>query len=286
VLRAELHRLLSEYATERGARVEVGCEVKSVTDEEQLLLSDGRRVEADWVFGADGRMGSPLRRYVLGENQPRYGGFVNWIGVARAEEDVFDPSVVFDLWGCGQRFGVVPIDGQTAYFAGGALGPLGVASAGPLLPLLKERFAHWPEPVARALAAAEPESLREIYVHDHDPIDVWHKGRVLLLGDAAHAPLPTSGQGACQAIEDAFHVARLLDEGTSLEPEEFFQRFTECRRDKANAIIAAGRGFAKMVFSRDPEFVAKRNQQSRGTDFSETAASMAGLWSRGLPLAW
>lgn len=282
VLRADLHRLLLSFALKNGVVVEDRCPVESVSKDGFLRLADGREVDADWIIGADGRMDSPLRRHVLGENRPRYGGFVNWIGVAQAEEDVFDPDIVYDLWGCGERFGVVPISARLAYFAGGALAPLGEASEEGLLPMLKHRFAGWPKPAADALAFARPESIREIYVHDHDPSDVWYRENALLVGDAAHAPLPTSGQGACQALEDAFHLAQLVDEGIDLDPAEFFPRFTELRCHKANGIIGSGRGFARVVFNDDPAFVAARNEASRQSDLSATALTMASLWSSGL----
>lgn len=285
VLRRDLHRLLSELARERGVELETSSEVLGVSADERLVLKDGRHIAADWLIGADGRMSSPLRRYVLGHNEPRYGGFVNWVGIARADEDVFDRELVLDLWGSGERFGLVPITRRTAYFAGGALAPLGKASQQDLLHLLKARFGAWPKPVGDALAAADSASLREIYVHDHDPVDVWHRGRVLLVGDAAHAPLPTSGQGACQAIEDAFHLGSLLDQGAPSAPAEFFPLFTARRRGKANAIIAAGRAFAAMIFDADPERVAERDRRSRQTDFSQAALAMAALWSKSLPVA-
>ncbi len=282
VLRADLHRLLLDFAKESGAEVETSCRVLRASGQGTLHLSDGRTVDADWVIGADGRMDSPLRRFVTGSNHPRYGGFVNWIGVAQSEEEVFDPHVVYDHWGLGERFGVVPITARLAYFAGGALAPLAQPSQEALLPRLKKRFASWPRPVLDALEAARPESLREIYVHDHDPIEVWHREKVLLVGDAAHAPLPTSGQGACQALEDAFHMAQMLDEGGPLDPQGFFARFTELRRKKTDAIVGSGRGFAKVVFNDDPSFVSARNRESKSADLSAAAGNMARLWSAGL----
>lgn len=99
VLRADLHRLLFDFALESGVEIETSCQVAGASGEGILHLSDGRHVAADWVIGADGRMDSPLRRYVVGENRPRYGGFVNWIGVAESDEDVFDAHVVHDYWG-------------------------------------------------------------------------------------------------------------------------------------------------------------------------------------------
>src|SRR6478735_2646922 len=54
-------------------------------------------------------------------------------------------------------------------------------------------------------------AIRLIAVHDLEPLHTWSRANVLLVGDAAHAPLPTSGQGACQALEDAWHLVRCLD---------------------------------------------------------------------------
>src|SRR5690606_28864415 len=123
ILRADLHAILEGFARESGAQVEYSARVVDVTTPGRLVLADGRQLEGDWVLGADGRMSSPTRQFVYGERQARYGGFVNWIGVARSDEDVFDPHTVVDVWGCGERFGVVPISARVAYFAGGAALP-------------------------------------------------------------------------------------------------------------------------------------------------------------------
>ncbi|AUX26521.1 monooxygenase [Sorangium cellulosum] len=282
ILRADLHEILTRFAEQSGATVEYSRRVTGVAEGGAVLLSDGRRLEADWVLGADGRMSSPLRKFVLGDNQARYGGFVSWIGVARSAEHVFDPHTVLDVWGCGERFGIVPISSRLAYFAGAAAMPRAAAHRSSIGPMLAERFSAWPQPVQETIRCADADSLREIYVHDHDPIDLWHRQRVLLIGDAAHAPLPTSGQGACQALEDAWHLGRLLDDGVPQAPSELFPRFTAVRREKANAIIGAGRGFAAMLFNPDPAFVSERNRRSRQTNFAEAAQGMAKLWAGAL----
>jgi 2-polyprenyl-6-methoxyphenol hydroxylase-like FAD-dependent oxidoreductase len=53
--------------------------------------------------------------------------------------------------------------------------------------------------------------IDKIRVHDHDPVPTWHRHNLILVGDAAHAALPTSGQGACQALEDAWHLANCVE---------------------------------------------------------------------------
>lgn len=285
VLRVDLHRILMECAVRAGARIEYGRRVVAVSAAGELVFEDGTERMADWVLGADGRMSSPTRRFVLGDAAPRYGGFVNWIGIARTDAEVFEPHAVVDVWGMGERFGIVPISARVAYFAGAASSPLLPRGCGPFLPALRQRFAGWPEPVEQVLRFADEASINEIYLHDHDPCARWHKGNVLLLGDAAHAPLPTSGQGACQALEDAYHLDQLLQDGTPLDPAVFFTRWTDVRRDKANAIIQSGRGFAASLFDEDPGRAAERNRRSRHADFAQAARGMADLWGRGLKSA-
>ena len=96
----------------------------------------------------------------------------------------------------------------------------------------------WPGPIPTIIEGTPESAINKIFVHDHEPITVWHRDNVLLLGDSAHAPLPTSGQGACQAMEDAWHLARCLqDHPDSLQ--EAFQSYTALRLKKTSAITAA-----------------------------------------------
>ncbi|MDR8073903.1 FAD-dependent monooxygenase, partial [Burkholderia cenocepacia] len=91
-------------------------------------------------------------------------------------------------------------------------------------------------------------------VNDLDPVDAWHRGNVLLIGDAAHAPLPTSGQGACQALEEAWHLARCLDEYDSANGGDLdaaLAAFTLRRSGKTAAITERARAFAHLLFSDD-----------------------------------
>ena len=68
-----------------------------------------------------------------------------------------------------------------------------------------ETFAGWHEPLLRLLGSSERYYKWALY--DRDPLERWSKGRVTLLGDAAHAMLPHIGQGACMAIEDGYALA-------------------------------------------------------------------------------
>jgi FAD-dependent urate hydroxylase len=127
------------------------------------------------------------------------------------------------------------------------------------------------------------ERINKVYVHDHDPIQTWHKHNLIVIGDAAHAPLPTSGQGACQALEDAWHLANFLNDNPH-DLQQAFVKFTEIRFEKTVGIIMATRGFASSLFNRDEKFCMARNENSRNMDFTKVAAAMSRGWSQHLPL--
>ena len=95
-----------------------------------------------------------------------------------------------------------------------------------------------------------------------------------MLGDAAHAALPTSGQGSAQALEDAWHFANILFEN-STNIELAFKKFTQMRYKKTTAIIESGRNLATNIFNNDENYCYHRNEESKKIDFSILAKGMA-----------
>jgi FAD-dependent urate hydroxylase len=293
VLRCELQDILLRRLNALGTRVHYGQAVTGIKVDEagdtSVRFSDGTVYCADLVIGADGRMASQARRYVCGVNAPVYQGFVNWIGVFESPVARFSEPSIADYWGVGERFGVVPITARKAYWAGGvAAGAIRPRDPSRYKAELLSVFSHWPEPVPSIIAQTPPRLINKIYVHDHNPIQKWHRDRVVLIGDAAHAPLPTSGQGACQALEDAWHLAGYLPEGPG-ELDAALVAFTAKRRKKTADIAVAARRLAASLFNRDAQYCEVRDRESRRTDFNALANAMAAGWSRGLPVetsAW
>jgi FAD-dependent urate hydroxylase len=252
----------------------------------QLEFDNGVTVQPDWVLGAEGRMRSQCRAFVLGAAdaaRPVYQGFVNWIGICQSPTSVFEPGTVYDYWGTAERFGVVALSPQLAYWAGGAAMPLGEAQPASYRADLQARFAHWPAAVGHAIAHTPDSGIHQIFLHDHNPTAEWQRANVLLLGDAAHAPLPTSGQGACQALEDAWHLAQCIAAHADNVPQAW-QQFVALRQPKTAGVIQAGRHLAHTIFHTPPDGIAKRNDAARATDYAAMAAGMAQGWSQGLPL--
>lgn len=288
ILRRDMQHILASRLESLGVSIQYGLEVESIdtgaSNRPVVGFNDGSRISADIVVGADGRMASRSRQYVVGDNAPRYQGFVNWVGVFESAEAVFPDMSITDYWGVGERFGVVPVSRNKAYWAGGAACPdIGLRSEGEYKTELRSVFSEWPERVRLMIDGTSTDQINKIHVHDHDPAPVWWKQNLIMIGDAAHAPLPTSGQGACQALEDAWHIARCLAESPN-DLQQAFEKFTALRFDKTSHIIMSGRNLASAIFNRDEMFCERRNDESKRTDFSVLAASISELWGRNLPI--
>ena len=88
------------------------------------------------------------------------------------------------------------------------------------------------------MAAAGELELAGDSTYDLGHVPVWHRGRLLVIGDAAHAPSPSSGQGASMALEDAVELARCLRDLPSVE--EAFAAYDAVRRTRVEKVVAAG----------------------------------------------
>jgi len=289
ILRRDLQEILLSKLSSYEVNVEYARPVKDIeahgSDRTAIRFEHGSGDMADIVVGADGRMKSVSRRFVTGENRPVFQRFINWIGVGEAPTSSAEEIIISDYWGVGKRFGIVPTVGGGAYWAGGvACDEIGHRNKHQYKKELKSHFSDWPAPVREIIEQTPMERINKIYVHDHDPITTWHRRNVVLVGDAAHAPLPTSGQGACQALEDAWHLANCL----SACPDDLqraFTDFTRIRLQKTTNITLNARNFASSLFNTDKTACESRNHRSKETDFGSVARAMASGWAKQLPLA-
>ncbi|MGE8681841.1 MAG: FAD-dependent monooxygenase [Achromobacter marplatensis] len=288
VLRRHLQEVLLDHVARARIPVEFGHRAVGIELDAHgravAHFENGASIRPDLLIGADGRMDSVARKFVAGDNTPVYQGFVNWIGVAQGQHALVDDISIQDFWGAGERFGCVAIRPQLVYWAAAQARPL--SEAIPTADIRKEvegLFAGWPEPVAQIIRATPANAIRLIAVHDLEPLHTWSRANVLLVGDAAHAPLPTSGQGACQALEDAWHLVRCLD-GASGRLDEAFRAFAKVRSPKTKKLAEQGRVFARGLFATDPEACRMRNERAKASDPVREVAVLAAGWGEGLPM--
>lgn len=288
ILRRDLHALLLRHLSAQGIEVAFHHCVQTIEPQShghaRVSFTNGSRVSADLILGADGRMHSVARQYVTGSKTPIYQGFVNWIGVAQSTSAMVEGITIDDYWGIGERFGLVAVTPHKIYWAAAKAVDIADASAQQeSKSTIEKMFEHWAEPIGRIIRATPDDAMRKISVHDLDPISVWHRDNVLLIGDAAHAPLPTSGQGACQALEDAWHLARSLTPGQN-DLAAALTAFTQQRAAKTVTITERARISAQTLFNTDEAHCAMRNETAKASDPMAAVQAMATGWAAHLPL--
>ena len=130
-------------------------------------------------------------------------------------------------------FGMFPLGDQQTYWFGTKQSPAGEQDEDDPREELLKRFRQLPEPVSTLIRSTSPENLIRHDVFDRPTRFPWGRGRITLLGDAAHAMTPSMGQGGCQAIEDgvvlAHELTKSADVPTSLRAYELRRH----RRTKA-----------------------------------------------------
>ncbi|MEC3918575.1 FAD-dependent oxidoreductase [Nocardia sp. CDC160] len=191
--------------------------------------------EADVVVGADG-IHSVVRAALWPDAQgPRYAGYTAWRMITGPLGFSVSGS---ETWGRGERFGVVPLRDGCAYLFGVADAPEGDRHPDGEFAEVRRRFANWPAPIPEALAQVDPATVLHHDLYDLPPLDTYVRGRVALLGDAAHAMTPNLGQGANQALEDAVTLAAVLTEHPVGEALDAYDRL---RRPRTTAMVRRSR---------------------------------------------
>ncbi|MBG0832471.1 FAD-dependent monooxygenase [Planomonospora sp. ID67723] len=215
-------------------------------------------LEADLVVAADG-IHSPVRAALFpGHPGPRYSGTTSW-RVLIAAEGV--PGQASESWGAGKVFGIMPLAGGLTYCYATDTVPAG-GGGGDQLAELRRLFGAWHAPIPALLAAASQENVLRNDVYSLEtPLPAMHRGRVALLGDAAHAMTPNLGQGACQAIEDAVVLAHAAGtgEGPAGDVAARLPGYTAARLERTAKIVARSASICRATKISSPLAVRLRD---------------------------
>jgi len=247
--RAELHDALLAAA---GDTVRLGCEVTEVGESQGRAfarLKGGTVEEGDLVVGADG-LHSKVREALVGETPLVYSGQTSWRGITPPVDLVAEGTSI-ESWGPGRRFGMVALSGRRVYWFAVADAPAGgVDQAEALGAELQRAYEGWHAPIRRVLDATPVEAILRTDIHDRDPVPSWSRGRLTLLGDAAHPMTPNLGQGACQAVEDAVALADALEGAPSIE--EALRAYEARRVPRTRRFVLESRRFGSVSHWRHP----------------------------------
>ena len=232
-------------------------------DRVSLTFANGQRVEADLVIGADGAR-SITRRWMLGYDDALYSGCSGFRGVVPAERlDLLPDPETIQFWvGPGGHLLHYPIgDRGDQNFLLVERHPSPWPSREWVMPASEgdqlRHFKDW-HPAVVQMISAVPVSQRWGLFH-RPPLGRWSKGRVTLIGDAAHALVPHHGQGANQSIEDAVVLAAQLGKagpGSWREAQEAYERL---RRGRTRKVQYASISTADVLHLPDGPATRERN---------------------------
>lgn len=255
--RADLVEALS--ARLAPGTVRLGTEVLGADPGTGRVTTAAGELEADLVVAADG-IHSPTRTALFpGHPRPRHAGVTTWRMLVPGAAA---PGQTFESWGRGKVFGVMPLAAGTAYCYATHAAPAGEGrgddgkggNGGDERAELLRLFGTWHDPIPALLAAVSPERvIRTDACHLTVPLPAMHRGRVALLGDAAHPMTPNLGQGACQAIEDAVVLAHVADRGAGLAG------YTAARLARTTRIVARSAAICRATRLRAPLAVRLRD---------------------------
>ncbi|MBJ9935695.1 FAD-dependent urate hydroxylase HpxO [Acinetobacter pittii] len=252
VVRADLQNMLmDEFGRDQ---IYLGKKMVSLEDKADYVevhFADGSSTQADLLIGADGTH-SLTRSYVLGQQvQRRYAGYVNWNGLVEISEDLAPAQQWTTYVGEGKRASLMPVaDGKFYFFLDVPL-PAGLDNnRDEYKKLLKQYFVDWCQPVQQLIERLDPQKTNRVEIHDIEPFTQFYKGRVVILGDAAHSTTPDIGQGGCQAMEDAIYLARSLQINT-LGLEDALRRYQNKRNERANELVLRARKRCDVTHMKD-----------------------------------
>jgi len=196
----------------------------------KLTFEDNSTIESNLVIGADG-IKSVVRNQLFEKSTLRNAKQKCWRGICEIDLPEKYHNELNEAWGKGKRFGFVKISNKKVYWYALINSKNAVSDD----VNLHELFGAFHSDILNMISVTNKEQIIVSNIIDLKPIDKWQSGNVCLLGDAAHATTPNLGQGACQAIEDAYVLGKLLDNGTALE--NTFKEYEKLRLKKAHTIV-------------------------------------------------
>jgi 2-polyprenyl-6-methoxyphenol hydroxylase-like FAD-dependent oxidoreductase len=238
IARSRLQQVLLAGAAAVPCRL--GVAVTSLAQNEQQVsvgFSDGSSGVYDLVVAADG-IASRVRQLTLGSVTPGYTGLMVWRSLVPRSH-----SSMHVLLGEGCVFGLVPVGDRLTYGFGIAGSPRLHDPPHSRLERVRSRFGTFGGPVPAYLAALTCDDQVHCGPIEWVELELWYTGRVVLIGDAAHAGPPMMAQGGCMAMEDAVVLAEVLRKAESVDAA--LASYVSRRRPRSDWVQQQSRAWAE-----------------------------------------
>ncbi|MCZ6685281.1 MAG: NAD(P)/FAD-dependent oxidoreductase [Candidatus Dadabacteria bacterium] len=220
--------------------------IDQTNDEVYVTFSDGTEETYDLVVGCDG-VRSKTRDLVFGDVPLSYSGMTGWSFWVKP--NIAKTLQIAEYWGTGKFFGIWPTKGRLSVFTSirdNVQEPDPVESR---IDRIQENFRNFGGLVPEILESLDDPN--EIFHGHYNDLRMkkWHKGRVVLVGDAAHAILPTAGGGVSMAMESAAVLVDELCRADSKYIEQAFESYITRRRSRVDKIQNQSRMMSKFAFA-------------------------------------
>ncbi len=245
--RPDLINVIKEAVDPNSIRMNTTVDkIDQTNDEVYVTFSDGTQESYDLVVGCDG-VRSQTRNMVFGDVPLSYSGMTGWSFWVKP--NIAKTLQIAEYWGTGKFFGIWPTKGRLSVFtsiSNNVQEPDPVESR---IDRIQDNFKNFGGLVPEILEGLDDPN--EIYHGHYNDLIMkkWHKGRVVLVGDAAHAILPTAGGGVSMAMESAAVLADELCRADSKYIEQAFESYITRRRTRVGKIQNQSRMMGKYVFT-------------------------------------
>lgn len=251
IKRADLYRVVHEEAARRGIRIEHGKRlVAAETTSDGTAVArfeDGAQAAGALLIGADGIHSATRRIIDPAAPKPRYTGLGNIGGFVGAAHINAAPGTYRMVFGKRCFFGyTVSPSGETWWFANPpsarelTRAELAAITSAQWKQRLIALFARDATPAVEIIRAT-PEDFAGTNQYDMPSVPTWHRDALIIVGDAAHAVSPSSGQGASMACDDAIVLAQCLRDLP--DTRRAFAAYERLRRERVERVVAYGARF-------------------------------------------
>ncbi|MBW4521040.1 MAG: FAD-dependent monooxygenase [Scytolyngbya sp. HA4215-MV1] len=256
--RAELHQLLwRNVPSERFILGETFERFEHKNNQVHAYFASGLGVEGKALIGADG-LRSRVRAAILGDESPTYRNFKTWRGLTDYIPSGYRPGYIQEFLGGGKGFGFMMLgEGKMYWYAAATAIEAQPDAAIGRKKELEMMYKDWFLSIPELITATDEANILTMDLYDRPPTQSWSQQNITLLGDAAHPMLPTMGQGACTALEDAYVVAKCLKE--QADPIAAFQQYESLRFPRTKSIVEQSLQSSKMGKLSNPFAVGLRN---------------------------
>jgi len=273
--RADLLAMLVDQLPRDTLKTGHKCVGFDQNDEQAVVaFANGVRATADVVIAADG-IHSTLQKFVVAPSPPLPSGSVAYRGVVPAKSVAWPSGAMRNWMGAGKHFLVYPVR------AGALINYVGFVPADELMReswsapgdpgTLAREFAGW-DPMVETIIANVTTTFRW-GLYDREPLPNWTRGRLTLLGDAAHPMLPHAGQGANQAVEDAVALAAMLSHADRESAPQALLIYESLRRERTARVQRASRVFGARYEA------SGGNLADRDRQLAQQSKERAWIWS-------